>query len=77
MGPVGPYPDGAAELISAVIYGFRPDGVGVSLNDFEGRAEGWRRTLGLDEEGIEDLDETVRRVLEKIEAANLKVGGQH
>jgi hypothetical protein len=49
MSPVGDYPDGAPQLITAVIYGYRPDGV-VSLNDFEGKAKVWNQKLGLKEE---------------------------
>lgn len=70
MSPSGDYPDGAPELISVVIYGYRPDGV-VSLNDFEGKAKMWNQKLGLKEE---DLDETVKRVLEKITAVKAGPG---
>ena len=68
MSKAGDYPEGAPELISAVIYGFRglDDGGRVSLCDFEGRAKAWNRVLGL-EEG--DLDASVRGVMEKIRAA--------
>ena len=68
MSGAGDYPDGAPGLISAAIYGFRglDDGGRVSLSDFEGRAQAWNRVLGL--EG-EDLDASVRGVLEKIRAA--------
>lgn len=43
----------------------RSDGV-VSLNGFEGKAKTWDKKLVL---GEEDLDETVKRVLEKVSAA--------
>ena len=69
MSPMGNYPDGAPQLISAVIYGYRPAGV-VSLNDFEGKAKMWNQRLGLKEE---DLYDTVRGVLEKVKAAKESV----
>jgi hypothetical protein len=53
-----------------VIYGCRPDGA-VSLNDFEGKAKIWNQKLSLEEE---DLDETVKRVLEKITAVKAGPG---
>lgn len=67
MSPSSDYPDEAPELISAVICGYRPDGV-VSLNDFEGKAKMWNQKLGL------DLDETVKRALEKITAVKAGPG---
>ena len=60
----GEYPDGVLELITAAIYGFRPEGT-ATLNDFEGRARVWMDRLGLQEENLEG---TVRAVLGKIEA---------
>ena len=63
MSPMGAYPDGVPELITAAIYGFRPEGA-VSLNDFEGTAKVWLEKLGLQEESLED---TIKKVLAKVD----------
>ncbi len=62
MSALGAYPDGVPELITAAIYGFRPEGV-VSLNDFEGKARVWMDRLGLREGSLEG---TIKEVLARV-----------
>lgn len=53
------YPDGAAEAIWALLYGYTLPGK-KSLNDFDGQGEVWEERLGLPRE---DLDETIRSLV--------------